>query len=124
MQSAQHRTYAKPALSHDELITLYEERGLLVPDHDRAKRYLRRIGYYRLSPCTLPFQTSHQSHHFKKGTTFDDVLTLCIFDRELRLLVMDALERLEVAVRSALSDTMVETAPGKALGQRSRSPVP
>lgn len=40
---------------------------------------------------------------------FDDILDLYVFDRGLRLLVMDALERVEVAVRSALTDHMSVT---------------
>ncbi len=42
----------------------------------------------------------------RRGTSFDDVLDLYVFDRSLRLLVMDALERVEVAVRAALTDHM------------------
>ncbi|HEY5853181.1 MAG TPA: Abi family protein [Aldersonia sp.] len=34
------------------------------------------------------------------------MLDLYVFDRALRLLVMDALERVEVAVRAALTDHM------------------
>ena len=42
----------------------------------------------------------------RAGTTFDEVLGLYIFDRKLRLIVLDALERVEVAVRAALGDQM------------------
>ncbi|HBH55552.1 MAG TPA: hypothetical protein DDY46_02605 [Kocuria sp.] len=40
------------------------------------------------------------------GATFDDVLELCGFDRQLRLLVLDAVERVEVAVRASMADVM------------------
>lgn len=46
---------------------------------------------------------------FREGTAFDDVLDLYVFDRALRLLVMDALERVEVAVRAAMTDHMSAT---------------
>lgn len=82
------------------------ERGLSVPDAERAVRYVRHIGYYRLSPYALPFQDGSGSHRFRPGTEFDDVLSLYVFDRSLRLLVMDALERIEVAVRAAVTDHM------------------
>lgn len=55
---------------------------------------------------TIPYQVLGSQHEFKPGTAFDDVLELYVFDRALRLLVMDALERVEVAVRSALTDHM------------------
>nr|WP_301537964.1 Abi family protein [Arthrobacter sp. PAMC 25486] len=76
---------------------------------ERARRYLRHIGYYRLSPYMIPFQIGRPDHVFRDGTTFDDVLGLYVFDRALRLLVMDALERVEVAVRAALTDHMSTT---------------
>lgn len=98
--------YQKPPLTLDELVGLLSARGLHIPDPDRAGRYLRHIGYYRLSPYTIPFQQGRPHHHFRPGSTFDDVVNLYAFDRALRLLVMDALERVEVAVRAALTDHM------------------
>jgi abortive infection bacteriophage resistance protein len=101
--------YDKPPLSLDKLVDRLTERGLGIPDPDRARRYLRHIGYYRLSPYTIPFQHGGPDHLFREGTGFDDVLDLYAFDRALRLLVMDALERVEVAVRAALTDHMSTT---------------
>lgn len=98
--------YNKPPLSLDDLVDRLADRGLHIPDPDRARRYLRHIGYYRLSPYTIPFQQGRPDHQFRGGTTFDDVLDLYVFDRALRLLVIDALERVEVAVRAALTDHM------------------
>ena len=98
--------YDKPALSHAELLVRLRERGLQVPDTVRAERYLRHIGYYRLSPYTIPFQQGGPDHLFRDGAAFDSVLDLYIFDRALRLHVLDALERVEVAVRTALTDHM------------------
>ena len=46
------------------------------------------------------------SHRFHPGANFDDILDLYIFDRKLRLAVVDALERIEVAVRATLSHEM------------------
>ncbi len=98
--------YAKPPLGLDELVERLEQRGLEVPDHARARRYLQHIGYFRLSPYTIPFQQDRSNHLFRPGASFDDVLDLYVFDRRLRLTVMDALERVEVAVRAALTDHM------------------
>ncbi|WP_461169606.1 Abi family protein [Arthrobacter sp. Z1-15] len=90
----------------EDLAVQLENRGLVVPDHDRAVRYLRHLGYFRLSPYTIPFQSDRVQHLFREGTVFDDVLNLYVFDRALRLLVIDALERAEVAIRAALTDHM------------------
>jgi hypothetical protein len=40
-------------------------------------------------------------HRFRDATSFDGVLELHIFDKPLRLLVMDAIERIEVSLRGA-----------------------
>lgn len=101
--------YEKPPLSVEQLVDRLANRGLQIPDRDRTARYLRHIGYYRLSPYTIPFQEGGADHQMREGTSFDDVLDLYVFDRSLRLLVMDALERVEVAVRSALTDHMSTT---------------
>jgi abortive infection bacteriophage resistance protein len=50
----------------------------------------------------LPLKVSG-SEEFVEGTTFDDVLQLYLFDRELRLLIFDALERIEIAFRTQMS---------------------
>ena len=60
--------YDKPALNENDLIELYIERGLTITDRNRTARYLRHIGYYRLSPdLTLSHTTSPptrlQRHH-------------------------------------------------------------
>ncbi len=101
--------FAKPPMSHEQLVDRLLERGLLVPDRARALRYIRHLGYYRLSPYTIPFQQDRARHTFQQGTAFDDVLDLYVFDRQLRLHCLDALERVEVAVRAALTDHMSTT---------------
>ncbi len=101
--------YEKPPLATDKLVSRLAARGLGIPDPDRARRYLQHIGYYRLSPYAIPFQQGGSDHLFREGAVFDDVLDLYVFDRALRLLVMDALERVEVAVRAALTDYMSTT---------------
>lgn len=96
-------------------------------DRDRALECLRRIGYYRLSGYWFAFRERSElvcmlDEHRKKpkkvreerialdafraGTTFQNAVDLCIFDKGLRLLVMNALERIEVALRVDLSHTL------------------
>lgn len=77
---------------------------MTVPNHAHAIHCLQHISYYRLRAYWLPFEVAAPAvgdHRFKAGTSFDDVLALYIFDRQLRLLVMDALERVEVSLRGS-----------------------
>lgn len=71
-----------------------------VTDEALALHYLGHLNYYRLGAYWLPFEKDHNSHQFQPGTKFDDALTLYIFDRELRLWLMDAIERVEVSLRT------------------------
>jgi abortive infection bacteriophage resistance protein len=92
--------FTKPATTHAQQVTLLQQRGMLIDDTAEAEFYLRHLNYYRLSAYWLPFESDHTTHQFKPGTRFTDVLNLYIFDRELRLLVLDAIERIEVSTRS------------------------
>ncbi|MCG2835570.1 Abi family protein [Photobacterium sp. WH77] len=99
--------FTKPAKTLDEQITLLQERGLIIREPDRAKRYLEVISFFRLSSYMRPFQVPHdQAHTFKADAEFKSVVELYAFDRELRLLIMDAIERMEVAVRATLNNHM------------------
>jgi len=101
--------FNKPPFAISEHISQWITRGLLIPDLARAHRYLSVISYYRLSAYTLPFQVGYPKHHFRTGTTFESVLDLYIFDRRLRLLILDAIERIEVALRTRMTNVLAES---------------
>lgn len=92
--------YLKPALTFDQQLDLLRQRGLTVRDPDRALRWLRSVSYYRLSAYFLPFKDGEQ---FRSEADFNDIAGLYIFDRKLRLLVLDAIERIEVAIRTSVT---------------------
>jgi abortive infection bacteriophage resistance protein len=103
--------YAKTPLNIQEQAHRLLERGLICEDVDRLQHYLGHIGYYRLSAYWLPFEApsvdpQKRNHTFLPNTTFDAVLKYYVFDRKLRLLVMDAIERIEVAVRTRWASAM------------------
>jgi abortive infection bacteriophage resistance protein len=76
---------------------------MAVPDVAKAEHWLRHVSYYRLSAYWLPFEKpkGQPGPRFRPGTHFDTVVALYEFDRKLRLLVMDAIERIEVAIRGS-----------------------
>ncbi|MCA9409163.1 MAG: Abi family protein [Candidatus Omnitrophica bacterium] len=93
--------YKKPALTFEKQVALLAKRGLVIQDRDFAIATLRRISYYRLSAYCIPFQSKKDC--FKAGATFEEVLSLYRFDHELRMLIFDALERIEVDIRTSLT---------------------
>jgi len=98
--------FNKPALDVPAQLEQWQGRGLVIADVSRAQHYLTVVGYYRLSAYSLPFQQGRPEHHFIIDTSFNDVLDLYVFDRELRLLVLDAIERIEVGMRSQIGNYM------------------
>lgn len=92
------RTYTKPPKSFEEQLQQLKDRNLTIEDDVKALSILANISYYRLSAYFLPYQT--QKDWFDKGTTFKQIIDTYSFDRELRLLVFDCTERLEVAIRT------------------------
>ena len=98
--------YSKPPLNIPDQLQQLRDRGLLVGSDDLALNALELIGYYRLSAYWLFFEEhpasgETRSHRFKPGSTFEQVIDLYNKDRLIRLLVIDAIERIEIAARSA-----------------------
>ncbi len=93
------KPFSKPPTDYQQQLALLEQRGMTI-NHHHAAHYLQHLNYYRLAAYWLPFEADHATHQFIPGTAFDVVLNHYIFDRELRLLVFDAIERFEVSVRS------------------------
>ena len=88
--------------AHD-LVSLLQSRGLTITDIAKAEQYLEFIGYYRLSAYMYPLlQIPKEQHHYKPNTTFDQVMMLYRFDKKLRLLIFNEIEKIEVAVRSTI----------------------
>jgi abortive infection bacteriophage resistance protein len=117
--------YPKPWQSYQNQLDLLMKRGMAVTDRNKALQYLERIGYYRLSGywfafrertdlcCPLiqqgnnkPLRTKPSRlplDSFRPGTTFQNAVDLYVFDKKLRLLTLDALERIEIAMRVDIS---------------------
>jgi abortive infection bacteriophage resistance protein len=90
--------YNKKPLSFQAQIALLKNRGLVFEDEPKALTYLQEISYYRLSAYFLPYQTAKDN--FEANITFEQIIKTYSFDRELRLLVFDCIERIEVAIRT------------------------
>jgi abortive infection bacteriophage resistance protein len=103
--------FTKPALSIDDQLALMRRRGMAIADETDVRHYLKHISYYRLRAYWLAFEVPADpgDHAFCEDTCFEDVLALYVFDRQLRLLVLDAVERVEVALRAGWAHHMAMT---------------
>lgn len=113
-------TPPKPFKQYDELIDILIDRGMHIEDTPRAIRKLTQVGYYRLSGFWYPareiqrddnhdpiecefLNRPKRSNHFQPKTHFDQVFNLYLFDKQLRLMMLDGLERIEVYIRSVIA---------------------
>ena len=102
--------YTKPWFSFEQQADLLiTDRGLFA-DRDDLVGHLADIGYYRLSGYWYIFkrkpkddENGKKDERFIEGTTFDQIWKLYTFDRQFRLVVLDAIERVEIYFRTQLA---------------------
>lgn len=94
--------YNKKVYTIDDHIKLLKERGLIIKNEKRAKKYLSNISYYRLAGYWWTMQEDKEKHIFKDGSTFSNVIALYNFDAELRVLLFDVIEKIEISLRTKL----------------------
>ena len=112
MASSDKIEYHKQPLTLDQQVRKLKERGLLFDDESGAKAYLFNISYYRLRAYTYPFQdNSEGSDHcfLRSNLLFKDFIDLYCFDRRLRSLIFNAIEKIEVAVRTKIVQVNAES---------------
>lgn len=107
--------YTKPYRDVPQQLAILRSRNLNISDEPKAKAYLERIGYYRLSGYAFPFrealaatdargkQTFVVQDNFKAGVEFRHIVDLYVFDKKLRLSMLDAIERVEIGLRTSVA---------------------
>jgi abortive infection bacteriophage resistance protein len=94
--------YDKRTYTIEEQIEQLKQRGLTISDEVLAKHYLEHVSYYRLAGYWWPMQSDKLTHAFKENSKFEDVVALYNFDRELRILLFDVIEKIEISLRTKL----------------------
>ena len=97
----------KKAYTIDQQIARLKSNGMTFDDEEKAKEILLDVGYYRLGFYSFPYEIKfpcleHRDHQLKPGTTFKSVYDLYEFDTRLRRLLLNALDRIEVNIRTKL----------------------
>ncbi len=92
----------KPAYNIADQILLLKTRGMLFRNEAEAPHFLQNISYYRLKGYWWDRQSDYTNHIFKPNTYFEDIIERYNFDRHLRLILFDAIERIEIALRTKM----------------------
>jgi hypothetical protein len=108
--------FNKPYLPIADQNSLLRARGMAVDDKAKAAEYLQRIGYYRLSAYWHPMRKRDAASGsvldgLIDGATFKEVTNLYTFDGRLRLIMLDALERLEISLPTEVALQLGEPHP-------------
>ncbi len=94
--------FSKQPLTISQQVELLKSRGMIIESGDNADFTLTQISYYRLAGYWWPMQSDKINHIFKPNSRFADALALYNLDHELRLLIFDAIEKIEISLRTKL----------------------
>jgi len=92
----------KPAYKIQDQITLLKQRGMLFKDESKAYNLLRKIGYYRLKGYWWDMQSNTNTHLFQPNVYFENIIERYDFDRRLRIILFDAVEQIEITLRTKM----------------------
>lgn len=97
--------YLKPPLDYKEQLSRLKDRGLSFEGcEEKGLHLLEKLSYYRLSGYWYTLLKSPKKEHlFKVNAHFNQAFELYKFDRELRLLILNQIEKIEVAVRAVIA---------------------
>lgn len=98
------KVFEKSPLTLENQLQLLAKRNLIIENKAFAQEVLSAVSYYRLSAYFKPFEQLDGKHIFNNNMTFKLIWETYQFDRKLRLLVWDAIERIEVAFRTSLNN--------------------
>lgn len=106
-----------PPLPNKDLVDLLMMHGIVCNTSDEQtllERAIETVGYYRLEEYTWSFRkrvsadSPLRTAYFKQKTRFSLVWNYYLFDRRLRILLIDAIERFEVALRCAITQLLTD----------------
>ncbi len=87
----------------DEQIEILKHKGLVINDEVYAKEVLLRENYFFLSGYRHLFMSSNDPKKFIEGTTFEELYSLFLFDRQFRNIIFKNLLIVENNLKSIIS---------------------
>ena len=94
--------YTKQPLSIADQIQLLKDRGLQ-DDEVYAAKFLSEVSYFRFVQYLRPMEADKVLHTFKPNSKFEDALALYNFDTQLRRLMFEAIQEIEIALRTKIN---------------------
>ncbi|MEG1149097.1 MAG: Abi family protein [Niameybacter sp.] len=90
----------------DDQLKILRSRGLNIKNEEKCKTFLLHNNYYRISGYSL---TLRKNDVFFKNATFQNIIDIYEFDRELRNLLLGFIEIIEVKFKSIFAYELTKT---------------
>lgn len=115
--------YTKKWFSVEQQLVKLEHNGVIIGVQEAGVQLLHSVGYYRLTGYLYPFRDSEVVYsadgrksvqvlnNYRVGTSLDQAKELIDFDRALRLLVLEGIERIEISLRMQLGYVLGKKSP-------------
>ncbi len=87
----------------EEQVNILRERGLTINNEEYAKEILLRENYFFLHGYRYPFLKSRDNRVYIEGTTFEELYSLFLFDRQLRNIIFKNILIIENNTKSIFS---------------------
>ena len=87
----------------DEQISILKDKGLIINDLDFAKERLFKENYFFISGYRHLFMSDDKVSIFNKGTTFEELYSMFVFDRRLRNIIFKNILIVENNIKSIIS---------------------
>ncbi|HEL2202244.1 TPA: Abi family protein [Streptococcus suis] len=86
----------------DEQLSQLKERGLDIPDYQKAYRTLQNVNYYTITGYLFPFKDK-DTGHYHPGTSVELAITRYYFDSEMRTILMSLISEAEEMLKTRIA---------------------
>lgn len=93
----------KKPTTFEQQVDILKEREMIIENRDSAKRILSTLNYYRFTGYALKFKKEDK---YINNISFDKTYELYKFDKEIKNIIMGALESIEISVRTYMAYTL------------------
>ncbi|MBC2319819.1 Abi family protein [Listeria booriae] len=97
----------KPATTYKEQIKILKRKGMKFSDEVMAEKFLESVQYYRLSGYWLSY--FEKKDQFVEGMTFEKIVDVYMFDKELRNNLLYIIDNIETEVKSKIAYRFVHS---------------
>lgn len=98
----------KPFKNLDEQLDILTDRGLIITNRERTRKYLLSNNYYNIINGYSKFFQQNGTDDYIEGVTFDEVASLYTFDKDIKRAVLQSILEAEHHIKSIVAHRFAE----------------